>query len=43
MTEIVFIVEEAPEGGYIACTLEHAIITDESLKRNDYGCDEIPI
>jgi hypothetical protein len=27
-TEIVFIVEEAPEGGYLARSVEHAIFTE---------------
>ena len=38
MTEIIFIVDESPEGGYEARALEHSIFTDgddlEQLKAN---------
>ena len=38
MTEIIFIVEESPEGGYEARALEHSIFTEgesiEELKKN---------
>lgn len=38
MTEIIFIVEEAPEGGYQAKALSHSIFTEgeslEELKQN---------
>ncbi len=38
MTEIIFVVEEAPEGGYQAKALSHAIFTEgedlDDLKQN---------
>lgn len=38
MTEIIFVVEEAPEGGYQAKALSHSIFTEgdniEELKQN---------
>jgi len=44
--EIIFAVEESPEGGYQARALGHAIFTDaetlEELKENDPGCGGLP-
>ena len=33
MNEIHFIIEEAPEGGYIARALGHAIFTEDDVAR----------
>jgi hypothetical protein len=47
MSEIIFIVEEAPEGGYTAKALDNKIFTEadtmEGTKRNGKGCCKMPL
>jgi hypothetical protein len=43
MTEIIFLVEEDPEGGYVARAIGEAIVTQgNSLQELGVGCHSVP-